>query len=125
MQRRLAVMLRVAKTLLNLRRNMNHISQRLNTIQLKSQTLKADDIPRKVMELEKLLLENRGYIVAVGEIGLDYFSSRTRKRRRTKGGTETPLLCHGRTFSKIQSPCHHSYSQCPRGYTPMHKRIGA
>lgn len=32
-----------------------------------------EEIPRIAEELEKLLLENREYVVAIGEIGFDYF----------------------------------------------------
>lgn len=37
------------------------------------QSLSRKDIPAMVTELEGLLIENRGYIVAIGEIGFDYY----------------------------------------------------
>lgn len=37
------------------------------------QNLSPEDIKRAVSELERLVLENKGYIVAIGEIGFDYY----------------------------------------------------
>lgn len=48
------------------------------------QTLSREMIPSMVQELEELLLANREYIVAIGEIGFDYYHLETDKEAEQK-----------------------------------------
>lgn len=48
------------------------------------QTLSQEKIPEMVAELEQLLIANREYIVAIGEIGFDYYHLETGKEAEYK-----------------------------------------
>ena len=62
-----------SKQAIELARKYEEFSATVGYHPTEGQTLSREEIPEIVRKLEKLLQENREYIVAIGEIGFDYY----------------------------------------------------